>query len=247
MRTSFFKSYLTRNYLLLFVCFFLFFCFGPPCVLVAQDAQEQQSEVIQEALEEATNPAQQVADDIPDDAESVAHGRQLFGQHCTVCHMIDKQLIGPALASVHNRRPIPWLVGFIRNSQTIIDDPEDEYAQHLFDEYNKVVMPSFEFLSDEDIYSILAYIKSESSSPTTAGGVNGVDQGNVTRPQDEYADPDGEDTYTQEAQNNGSVPNSVTGDSIALLIVFGLSFIGVIVSLVYIIRGMKKRKIKENA
>ncbi|WPP49889.1 c-type cytochrome [Catalinimonas niigatensis] len=247
MHTSNFKSYQAGSYSLLFVCFFFLFCFSSLHEVEAQDAQAQQSEAVQEAVEEATNPAQQVPDEIPVDPQSVANGSSLFGQHCTVCHMVEKQLIGPALASVHNRRPIPWLLQFIKNSQYVINETDDEYAQHLFSEYNEVLMPQFNFLSNEDIYDILSYIKSESASPTTAGGVNGVDEETVTRPQDEYADPDGEDTYTQEAQNNGIVPNSVTGTSIVLLIVFGLSLIAVVVSLVFIIKGMKKRKIKEKA
>ncbi len=112
--------------------------------------------------------------EIPTDETAVAKGRQLFGQHCTICHQIDKQVIGPALASVHQRRPIPWLLAFIKNSQNVISNQEDEYAQQLFQQYNRMVMPPFEFLSDDDIMSVLAYIQAESSSPTSEGGVNGA-------------------------------------------------------------------------
>lgn len=243
MRTSIFKSYPIRNYSILVVSTAFLICF----ICLNMEAQAQQSESVEQAVEEATNPAQQVPDEIPADPQSVANGRSLFGQHCNVCHMVEKQLIGPALASVHNRRPIPWLLEFIKNSQYVINETDDEYAKHLFSEYNEVLMPQFEFLSNDDIYDILAYIKSESVSPTTAGGVNGVDQENVTPPQEEYSDPDGEGSYTQDEQQYGNVPDTVTGTSVFLLIIFGLSFIAVIVALVYIIRGMKKNKAKKKA
>lgn len=243
MYTSIHKSKKTGNILSLSLCLSLALCFSTIGEVIAQTGQES----TEQAVDEAVNPAQQVPDELPSDAQSIAHGKQLFGQHCNVCHMVEKQLIGPALASVHNRRPLPWLVQFIKNSQYVINEMDDEYAQHLFSQYNEVLMPEFEFLSNEDIYSILAYIKSESVSPTTAGGVNGVDQEGVSRPQDEYADPDGEGAYTQKAQDDGSMPNKVADTSITLLVVFGLSFIALVVAFVYIMKGMKKAKSKENA
>ena len=115
-----------------------------------------------------SEPQGEASNEVPDDAQSVAEGRTLFGQHCTVCHAVGKQIIGPALASVHNRRPIDWLVSFIQNSQHVIINEEDEYAQHLYEQYDRQVMPNFEFLSRGEILNILAYIKVESSS-TTAG------------------------------------------------------------------------------
>ncbi len=130
----------------------------------------------QEDVEAATNPAGQVADEIPDDAQSITEGQTLFSQHCNVCHGVGKQIIGPALASVHNRRPIDWLVRFIQNSQHVIIDEEDEYAQHLYNQYNQQVMPNFEFLSRGEILNILAYIKVESSANTA--GVSSVSETN---------------------------------------------------------------------
>ena len=126
-------------------------------------AQDDQNTTNRETLSksEATNQ-------VPNDSESIVKGRSLFGQHCTVCHAVGKQVIGPALASVQNRRPIDWLVGFIQNSQRVIIDQEDEYAQYLYQQYEEQVMPNFEFLSRDEILDILAYIQVESSS-TTAG------------------------------------------------------------------------------
>lgn len=218
---------------------------------------------IPEVVEDAVAPATQVPDELPGDAESIAHGRDLFGQHCTVCHLVEKQLIGPALASVHNTRPIPWLLAFIKNSQYVIQETDDEYAKHLFKEYKGQIMPNFEFLTDNDIYDILAYIKAESVSPTYTGGVNGIDTDVAERPQDEYADSrtDVDQNYNYGDDSNLNDGYSFNQDeaevesgtqffakvSIPLMIVFGLVTIAVVVAMIYVFRASKKLKEKQNA
>lgn len=128
---------------------------------------------------EATN-------EVPDDAGSITAGQSLFGQHCTVCHAVGKQVIGPALASVHNRRPIDWLVNFIQNSQHVIINEEDEYAQYLYEQYDRQVMPNFEFLSRGEILDILAYIRVESAS--TTAGVSSISETQAEMAEDGPAD-----------------------------------------------------------
>ncbi len=200
------------------------------------EAQEQNS-----SAEMVDTTAQNIPNEIPTDAQSIAHGRQLFGQHCTVCHMVEKQVIGPALASVQNRRPIPWLLQFIKNSQYVIGETDDEYAKQLYEAYNKVVMPAFEFLSDDDIISILAYIQAESASPTTAGGVSEIVQENTGSSQD------GNDTYTQQAEEEINAPDPISGVSMIILVVFGVSFLAIVLAIFYIWKGAKKTKNNKNA
>lgn len=179
----------------------------------------------QENVEDATNPASQVADEIPEDAQSITEGQTLFSQHCNVCHGVGKQIIGPALASVHNRRPIDWLVRFIQNSQHVIIDEEDEYAQHLYNQYNQQVMPNFEFLSRGEILNILAYIKVESSS--TTAGVSSVSEtkANIT-----------EDTPSEEAVAN-PFPG---GTSITTIVLIGAVLLLLLVVIVLAARGRTK-------
>lgn len=94
-------------------------------------------------------------------------GEKLFKANCTACHAIDKKVIGPALKGVHER----WnnqeeeLIAFIHNSQAYMQAgrPMSDYALKLFEEHNKTVMTAFENLSDDQIRSILAYIKEEGS------------------------------------------------------------------------------------
>ncbi len=109
------------------------------------------------------------ADGIPTDDAVISQGESLFNNNCTVCHAINQQVVGPALKNVHERRDLPWLISFIKNSQKVIQSGDD-YAVNLYNEYNKTVMPSFAY-SDEEITSIVAYIKAESSAaaaPTAA-------------------------------------------------------------------------------
>ena len=108
---------------------------------------------------------------LPRDEKSIVKGQQLFSEHCSVCHMISYELIGPALASIANKRPLPWLHSFIRNSQEVINSG-DAYAISLYGKYDYQLMPPFEFFSDEDINSILAYIKVMSTADFPVAGAN---------------------------------------------------------------------------
>ena len=93
----------------------------------------------------------------------VENGKDLFNGNCTVCHEINEVVIGPALRDVHERKSDEWIYSFIKNSQKVIQSG-DEYAVNLYNEYNKTLMTSFDF-SDEELISILEYIKVESAKP----------------------------------------------------------------------------------
>ncbi len=101
------------------------------------------------------------ADGIPTDEAIISQGSAIFKNNCSVCHAIDAQVVGPALKGINQRRPLPWLSSFIRNSQKVIQGG-DEYAVNLYNQFNKTVMPSFDF-SDDEIKSVLGYIQSESN------------------------------------------------------------------------------------
>ena len=178
------------------------------------------------------NTAQQMQGDslkIPEDEASIAHGRDLFGQHCTACHQVKQQVIGPALASVEQRRPLPWLLMFIKNSQQVITTQKDEYAQQLFEQYNKQVMPPFEFLSNNDIVSILSYIKSESSTAVGAG-VNGMDNAaNKTSKDEASTDAYAQKSGDQRDDENAAEPATGISGGLVFAILGGmLVLIGII-------------------
>lgn len=114
---------------------------------------------------------------LSDDPRIILQGEELFNNQCAVCHRFDKQLIGPALASVTSTRPIPWLKDFIRNSQKVIDSG-DEYAYFIFNQYDRVVMPNFDFLTEKELEAILAYMEYESKAPHYIAGSSGAPENN---------------------------------------------------------------------
>jgi mono/diheme cytochrome c family protein len=89
----------------------------------------------------------------------IAKGKELFEGNCKACHKVHERAVGPALAGISERRDEAWIIAFIKNSQKVINSG-DAYAVKLYNDYNKVVMPAHEFLSDDDVRSIVAYINS---------------------------------------------------------------------------------------
>ena len=106
-------------------------------------------------------------DELPTSEEAIANGEKLFKNNCAVCHQVQNKMVGPALKNVYERRDVPWLLGFIKNSQKVIQSG-DEYAVNLYNEYGKAVMPSFDYFSDDEIKNILGYIKYETDNPPQA-------------------------------------------------------------------------------
>jgi cytochrome c2 len=96
-------------------------------------------------------------------------GEKLFNSVCVACHTINKgKLIGPDLANVHRRRPVEWIIPFVKSSQSIIKSG-DPYAVALFEEFNKMIMPDNDF-TDAQVMNIINYIAANSPGGT-AGAV----------------------------------------------------------------------------
>ena len=104
--------------------------------------------------------------DIPTDDASIKSGEALFNANCKACHRVEKDLVGPALKDVYNRAPsIDWIKRFVKNSQGVIASGDD-YAKDLYIKYNKTEMRSFAgALNDDQIMTILGYIKFQSEKP----------------------------------------------------------------------------------
>ena len=85
-------------------------------------------------------------------------GKKLFYRHCASCHMVNKEMTGPALKNLKDRWPdLQKLYAFIRNSDSVIQ--VDPYAKKLWLQYNQTLMPAHPQLSDADIKSILDYVQ----------------------------------------------------------------------------------------
>lgn len=101
------------------------------------------------------------AQEISKDPAVISAGKGLFDANCKTCHRVKQKLIGPALAGVDQRAPsIQWLIDWVHNPAKVIASG-DEYANKIFAEYNKSQMTAFTGLTDEQILSILAYVKDE--------------------------------------------------------------------------------------
>jgi len=119
------------------------------------------------------------ADAIPTESDVITAGATLFRQNCFACHRIQEDLIGPGLANVYDRRDVAWIQSFVKNSQKVIQSGDD-YAVNLYNQYSKTLMTSFDF-NDDEILSILAYIKDQTDNPpvevAATGATGGVEAG----------------------------------------------------------------------
>ncbi len=122
------------------------------------------------------------AQEISKDAAIISAGEALFNGNCKSCHRIKQKLVGPALAGVYDRAPsITWIKSWIRNSSKVVASGEP-YAVKLYNDYNKSQMTAFNSYTDDQIMSILAYVKAEADKPdapvgpaVTAGGAAGAE------------------------------------------------------------------------
>ncbi len=81
-------------------------------------------------------------------------------QQCKACHTLGGgQLVGPDLKGITDKRDEAWLISFIQNSQQLVQSG-DEQAVKVFNENNKIPMPSHA-LSDDQVKGILLYIAND--------------------------------------------------------------------------------------
>ncbi|MBC6607534.1 cytochrome c [Hymenobacter sp. BT188] len=89
-------------------------------------------------------------------------GQEVFANNCAQCHGVQEVVVGPALKGVHERRPISWLIPWIKNSSKMVASG-DEYAVKIFNQYQRQQMPSFA-LTDTQIQQLVKYIEIESAN-----------------------------------------------------------------------------------
>lgn len=120
------------------------------------------------------------AQDIPSDASVISAGETLFNANCKTCHRVKTKLIGPALEGFDTRVPsVKWVFDWVRNPAKVIASG-DEYANKIYGEYNKSQMTPFTSLKDEQILSILAYVKNyKDPAPVVVAGGAGASGGGV--------------------------------------------------------------------
>lgn len=95
-------------------------------------------------------------------APPTEEGKTIFAARCAACHNVSKQLVGPALAGIDQRRSIDWIVSFVHSPQTVIKSG-DQYAVDLLNKF-KVQMPEHPDLTPDNIKSVVEYIKAEAQA-----------------------------------------------------------------------------------
>jgi len=96
---------------------------------------------------------------------SLDEGKVIFTTRCASCHNVNKQVVGPALAKVDQRRTIDWIINFVHSPKAMITK-NDKDAVALYSQFNKIIMPDHPELTEDNIKNIVAYIKSEASVAT---------------------------------------------------------------------------------
>lgn len=109
--------------------------------------------------------------EVSDSEEAISAGKSVFNANCKTCHQLDRKAVGPALRGLTDRRSIDWAKKFIRNSQALIASGDAD-AVGIYNEFNQLVMPNHEFLSDDDVMNLLAYIEygDKAEAVTSAAG-----------------------------------------------------------------------------
>jgi cytochrome c2 len=107
-----------------------------------------------------------------------AEGQALFQSKCQKCHLVDRQMTGPALKGVRSRwADTTVLYSWIKNSASVLASG-DKYANDLYKQFNGAAMNAFPELTDADIFDILTYIYAEDKRITdrlaTGDGIGGV-------------------------------------------------------------------------
>jgi mono/diheme cytochrome c family protein len=108
----------------------------------------------------------------PAEVAEIAVGDALFKGNCAQCHAVNEVVVGPALAGITKRRPMSWLLPWVKNSSKVVASG-DEYAVAIFNKYSKQQMPSFA-LSDKEISSIMAYINVQQGTGVASGATLAV-------------------------------------------------------------------------
>lgn len=120
-------------------------------------------------------PLQVFSQDAPTsagNADMSAKGQALFDNNCASCHALDEVVVGPALRNVHTKHNQAWLLKWIKNSQALVASG-DKQALAIYEQYAKQAMPSFAF-SDDEVLSILEYIKTAPAKAIPAAPVEGA-------------------------------------------------------------------------
>jgi cytochrome c oxidase subunit 2 len=93
---------------------------------------------------------------LPVSEETIKAGESLYKKKCAACHALDRDMTGPALSGVTERRDMDWLIKWIRNNVELRNSGDAD-AIAIYNEWNQSAMTVFADLTDDEIKSILMY------------------------------------------------------------------------------------------
>lgn len=99
---------------------------------------------------------------------SEEEGKEIFKNRCSGCHNVNKQVLGPALAKVYDRHSMDWITKFVQSSQTVIKSGDKE-AVEVFEKFNQTPMPDHRDITNAQVESIVAYIKTQEAAADPGG------------------------------------------------------------------------------
>ena len=85
-------------------------------------------------------------------------GEKLFQANCSVCHRMDRKMIGPPLRGVYAKRDSVWLRQMIVNGNKLVER-SDKIAVALYEEYNRIYHVAFTNLSKGEVDAVMHYLK----------------------------------------------------------------------------------------
>ena len=91
--------------------------------------------------------------------KNIASGEILFKKHCAFCHGENKKLVANSFQEIRDYYDMKWIIGFIRNNDSLLKIKEPR-ATYVFNINNLSVMPTFKFLTQNEIVDILDYVDS---------------------------------------------------------------------------------------
>ena len=108
------------------------------------------------------------------DLDVVTKGKELFNAKCNTCHELNKQVTGPPLANISDKRSQDWLYKWIRNNEELRKSGDAD-AIDIYEKFAGSPMTPFPNLKDAEIDAIIAYTKyadkiKPTGGPTKEGG-----------------------------------------------------------------------------
>jgi mono/diheme cytochrome c family protein len=107
------------------------------------------------------------------DSTKISMGKNLFETNCASCHSFKQDGIGPQLGGITSKVSSEWITKFIKNPQLAVD-LKDERALTQYKKF-KTIMPSFDYLENDEIASLIAFITTKEAPKAITNTVASLD------------------------------------------------------------------------